>query len=629
MPEPEHPLLEGLTVEQRDAVTTRASPLCVIAGAGSGKTRVLTRRIAWQASQGHIDPRRTLAVTFTRRAARELRSRLRGLGLNDAVRAGTFHAIALAQLRRHAADSGRRPPRILDNPARLVSELRPRTDRATVRDIADEIGWCRARLVAPESYVRAAREAGRRPPSGRGDRFAQVYADYESAKLKRRVLDFDDVLTRSTELMATEPAHAAARRWLHQHLLVDEFQDINPLQFELLQSWLGPDSTLVVVGDPDQAIYGWNGADPGLINSITDRLDRCAVLHMRTNFRSAPEVLAAAGRVLNRPPQPSIRPSGRDPTVTVCDGTEEAAVLARAVRQRHRPGSPWRRQAVLARTNAQLEPLRKALLRQNIPVRNAAGTSLVRRPEIKALLDTWRPGASLAACTADAREWLRGLGDADVDTAPVAIDRPPAGTSIESETPTHARPHARFHIESETPTRASAETRTHIESETPTRASAEARTSIESFLEFAEDHLSLDPDSTVSAFATALRTDSWATPKSDGIDLLTFHGAKGLEWPVVHLVGLEDGFVPIAHARTAAARAEERRLLHVAVTRAEQELHVMWCDRRDLQGQSVERNPSPWLAAIGGTGSEEDAESRRLRNLEGIRAARRAKRDSG
>ena len=582
MAEPEHRLLEGLTAEQRDAVTTRVSPLCVIAGAGSGKTRVLTRRIAWQAGQGHIDPRRTLTVTFTRRAARELRSRLRGLGLNDAVSAGTFHAIALAQLRRHAADSDRSPPRILDSTAKLIAELRPRADRAAVSDIANEIGWCRARLVAPEDYVRAAREAGRRPQTGRGDRFSQIYADYESAKRKRRLLDFNDVLARSLELMATEPRHAAANRWLHQHLLVDEFQDINPLQFALLRSWLGPDSTLVVVGDPDQAIYGWNGADPDVITSVGDHLERCAVLHMRTNFRSTPEVLDAAGRILGRSPQPAVCPSGDRPTVTVCDGADEAAVLARAVLQRHRPGSPWRRQAVLARTNAQLEPLRRALLRQSIPVAAAGEAGLLRRPEITAVMEVWPRDARLASCVADTRQWLRdasGVGDGP--GGPAGLHTP------------------------------------------------EARANAEAFLDFAEDHLCLDPDSTVKSFTLALRADDRLLAPSDRVDLTTFHAAKGLEWPIVHLVGMEDGFVPIAHARTAAARAEERRLLHVAVTRAEEELHVLWCDRRDLGGQSVERHPSPWLEAIGSPDSPDDAEAQRLRNLEGIRAARRARMRAG
>ena len=485
--DPGHPLLAGLTAEQRDAVTTEASPLCIIAGAGSGKTRVLTRRIAWQASQGRADPRRTLAVTFTRRAARELRARLRQLGLNDEVRAGTFHAVALAQLRRYAADSGRRPPRILENVPSLIAEMRPRADRAAVTDIVNEIGWCRARLVTPEGYAGAARAAGRRAPLGRADRFAQLYADYESAKSRRRVLDFDDVLSRSQELMATEPRHAAAHRWLHQHLLVDEFQDINPLQFALLRSWLGPDSTLVVVGDPDQAIYGWNGADPELIDTVGQHFPGCAVLHMRTNFRSTPQVLAAAGRILDRAAQPAVRPPGDDPTVTVCDGSDEAAVLARAVRHRHRPGSRWHRQAVLARTNAQLEPLRRALVRHNIPVAAARERSLIRRPEIGALLRGWPADASLASCLDETGQELQ-----DPPTDPQS-DSLSAGKGIVG--------------------------------------SPEAQAAVQAFMEFANDHLTLDPDATVGSFHTALRTDDRAAAPFDGVDLMTFHAAKGLEWP--------------------------------------------------------------------------------------------------
>ena len=582
-----HPLLAGLTAEQRDAVTTAASPMCLIAGAGSGKTRVLTRRIAWQASQGRADLRRTLAVTFTRRAARELRARLRGLGLNDEARAGTFHAVALAQLRRHAADSGRRPPRILENASALITELRPRADRAAVSDIANEIGWCRARLVTPEAYTGAARAAGRRPPGRRADRFAQLYADYESAKSKRRVLDFDDVLARALELMATETRHAAAHRWLHQHLLVDEFQDINPLQFALLRSWLGPESTLVVVGDPDQAIYGWNGADPDLIDTVGEHLPGCAVLHMRTNFRSTPEVLAAAGRLLGRPAQPAVRPPGDDPTVTVCDGSDEAAALARAVRHRHRPGSRWRRQAVLARTNAQLEPLRRSLLRHNIPVAAPSERSLVRRPEIAALLRAWPAEASLASRVAETQQELQDPAPADPPSG-----HPAAGPGVAG---------------------------------TP-----ETRAAVAAFLEFANDHLILDPDASVGSFRTALRADDRAAAPSDGVDLMTFHAAKGLEWPIVHIVGMEDGFVPIAHARTAAARAEERRLLHVAVTRAQQELHVLWCDRRDLGGENVDREPSRWLSTIAdtsnagpGTADPREALAQARQELRALRAARR------
>ncbi len=582
MTQADHPLLEGLTAEQRDAVTTRASPLCLIAGAGSGKTRVLTRRIAWHADQGHIDPRRTLAVTFTRRAARELRSRLRQLRVANTVKAGTFHSIALAQLRRYAADSDKRPPLILDNPAKLISELHPSSDRRTVSSIVSEISWCRARLVAPEDYPAAAKPAGRRAPLGHSERFVRTFTDYQQAKRKRRVLDFDDVLTRATEIMKSQPRHAAAQRWLHQHLLVDEFQDINPLQFGLLQSWLGDDSTLLVVGDPDQAIYGWNGADPKLIDSVAEHFPGCAVLHMRTNFRSTPEVLVAAGRVLGREAQPAFRPAGAEPTITVCDGADEPDILARLIRQRHRPGSRWRRQAVLARTNSQLEPLRQALKRRNIPVAASSETGLLRQPEIAAVRQAWAGNARLASCVADTRQWLSETSDGSSDESIAA-----SSGSVTSRRGTRATGVAGGDGAFISPS----------SSDTPA-VEDNIKAFIEVFLEFADDHLSLDPDATAGAFFTALRSDDRVLGTSDGVDLTTFHGAKGQEWPVVYLVGLEDGYVPIHHARTSEARAEEQRLLHVAITRAQQELHLLWCNQRQRGDKIFQNEPSPWVTTI-------------------------------
>ncbi|MCY4294294.1 MAG: ATP-dependent helicase [Acidimicrobiaceae bacterium] len=600
----DHPLLAGLSAEQREAVTTRASPLCLIAGAGSGKTRVLTRRIAWHADQGHIDPRRTLAVTFTRRAARELRSRLRQLGAAGAVKAGTFHSVALAQLRRHAADSDRRPPQILDNPAKLIAELHPSSGRRTRNDIIAEISWCRARLVTAGDYPAAAKAAGRRAPLGRYECFAGTFGDYQAAKRKRRVLDFDDVLARATEMMESLPQHAAAQRWLHRHLLVDEFQDINPLQFRLLKSWLGPDSTLLVVGDPDQAIYGWNGADPKLIDSVAEHFPGCAVMHMRTNFRSTPEVLTAASRVLGRAPQPAVRPPGGDPTITVCDGAEEAEVLARLIRRRHRPGSRWRRQAVLARTNSQLEPLRQALLQRNIPVVTTGETGLLRRPEIAAVRESWTDNARLASCVADTRQWLQeasGDGGGASDDGHNAAFGIGNGPGSSGHTPA---------------TRA----------DTPA-ARADVKAFIEAFLDFAEDHLSLDPDATAGAFLTSLRADDRALGRGDGVDLTTFHGAKGQEWPIVYLVGLEDGYVPIHHARTAEARAEERRLLHVAVTRAQQELHLLWCDQRHNGDKTFLKAPSPWVEAISEGFSGATGQADNVAAVGRAREMLRAKRD--
>ena len=537
-------LLEDLTPEQRDAVTTSATPLCIVAGAGSGKTRVLTRRIAWQAATGTIDPRRVLAVTFTRRAAGELRRRTRALGLRDDVAAGTFHSIALAILRNHWKDSGRRAPELLERRMSFLARQHRNLDRASIADIDGEIGWARARLVTPDQYADAAKAARRRP--GRSLSFvADIYGQYEEAKRKRKLVDFDDLLALCHATMTQDTRFAEAQRWRHRHVLVDEFQDVNPLQFALLQSWLGPESSLVVVGDPNQAIYGWNGAKPELLDEISDHLPGCALIHLRTNFRSTPEILAAAARVLDIEPQPAARPPGDEPSVRRLDAESEAVAIARSVRGRHKPGAPWRHQAVLARTNAQLPAVRTALERAGIPVRSRGDGALLRRPEVMELIDTWHGDQPLSDVLADATTEL-----------PDSLDD------------------------------------AHL--------SEERRAMLQAFLDIARGHLELERRATVDDFLSSLRTDDRVSAVTDGVELGTFHSAKGLEWPIVHLVGIEDGYVPIGFAQSADARAEERRLLYVAATRAERELHVSWSDARVIGDQLVEREPSPWIEAFRG-----------------------------
>ena len=571
MASPDDPLLADLTPEQREAVTTRASPLCIVAGAGSGKTRVLTRRIAWQVGQGAADPRRVLALTFTRRAAAELRDRLRRLGLRDPPRAGTFHAAALAQLRRYSADRDRRPPEILESRAAFLAEMRPRDSREATARLAAEIDWARARMIPPERYLELAGEARRHPPR-RTEAIAAAYAAYEEAKRRRRprLFDFGDLLAACRAIMESQPDEAAAQRWRNQHLLVDEFQDVNPLQFALLRSWMGEESTVAVVGDPDQAIYGWNGADPGLIGDVGRHLPGCAVLHLRTNFRSTPEICEAAGRILGREPQPAVRPPGPAPTVAECSEEDEAAVLARRVRSLRRPGAPWRHQAVLARTNAQLPPLRRALESQGIPVAARAGAGPLEHPAVRDLVASWNAGASLRTAVIDARSDRHEIIGAASPTARHEI----VGAASASD------PATRSEIDA-------------------------AGAALDALLALAEDHMALNPGATVGSFTSGLRSGGRPAAAADGVDLTTFHGAKGLEWPVVHIVGAEDGYVPVSHARTPEARAEERRLFHVAATRAGQELHVQWCRSRQAGDRPAERRPSPWLEAMGAGGPSE------------------------
>ena len=530
-------LLAGLTSEQRDAVTTTASPLCIIAGAGSGKTRVLTRRVAWQSVQGNIDPRRVLVLTFTRRAASELRSRLRSLGMRDAVAAGTFHSAALALLRRYWDHCERPHMKLLASRYSFLAKTNPQLDTTMIAALNTEISWARARLITPERYADEATQARRRPPRS-ADFTASTYAAYQEAKNTRRLIDFDDVLALCHGVLTKQPAFADAQRWFYQHLFVDEFQDVNPLQFAVLRAWIGPESSLALVGDPDQAIYGFNGADPDFIRRVDRHFPGIAVVHLRTNFRSTPEVLSAAARVLDTEPQPAARVAGDPPTVTATEGDKEASLLAQAVRAQRHGGASWRDQAVLARTNAQLPALQKALKALGVPTRSR-DTGLLRRPEIADLLNRWQSDAALSTVLTD--EQMREQHN-QLDTAQAVM--------------------------------------------------------VETFMSLAQDHLILEPGATIGDFAVSLRSDDRVGEAVNAVELCTFHAAKGLEWPIVHLVGLEDGLVPVAFARSQAARQEERRLLYVATTRAQQELHVMWCTSRMVKSKLVERSPSPWLGAF-------------------------------
>jgi DNA helicase-2/ATP-dependent DNA helicase PcrA len=264
-------LLEGLDDAQRRAVTSTAQPLVVLAPAGSGKTRVLTRRIAYRVATGEADPRHVLALTFTRKAAGELTARLGRLGLRGDATAGTFHAVAWGSLRTRWADQGRTPPTLLDRKARVLAEVAPKSTgrdrRSPVADLATEIEWAKARMVTPDTYVDAVVAAGRRTAL-RPDAVADAYRAYEQHKQRAGLVDFDDLLALCARALEDDERFAAAQRWRHRHLFVDELQDVNPLQFRLLEAWRGPSYDVTAVGDPQQAIYGWNGADARFLLDI-------------------------------------------------------------------------------------------------------------------------------------------------------------------------------------------------------------------------------------------------------------------------------------------------------------------------------------------------------------------------
>ena len=562
-------LLDGLNDAQREAVTTSARPLAILAGAGSGKTRVLTHRIARRALDEEIDPARVLAVTFTRKAAAELRERLGRLGLSSPVNAGTFHAIAYAQLRQRWAERGITPPELLDRKVGFVARLLGGRSSTAPLDAVAEIEWAKARMIPASGYPGEAAKAGRRSPIPPDD-LAALYARYEEEKLRRRLVDFDDLLRLATRDLVRDPEYAAARRWRYRHLFVDEFQDVNPLQFELLQSWLGdsPDAAdLCVVGDPNQAIYSWNGADASYLERFDEWFPTAETVRLVENYRSTAQILGVANIVLASsagPGAPSrhalqLRPNRGDgplPTVTVYDDEiAEARAIARRVRDAHSPGRSWSDQAVLVRTNQQLVVLEEAFGKVGIPTRSRGGGRLLDQPEVKDAL------GALARGGGHLRE---RLDDLEISVTSPEGSEADAGAS-------------------------------------PSRLNDERAANVAELVRLGREYLDLDPEGSAGAFRawliSTLRADDGAGAR-DAVDLATFHAAKGLEWSIVHLAGLEEGLVPIHHAQNAESQAEERRLLYVALTRAERQLHCSRAERRAFGSRSVQRRPSPYLETI-------------------------------
>jgi DNA helicase-2/ATP-dependent DNA helicase PcrA len=551
-------LLDGLDDAQREAVTTPAVPLAIFAGAGAGKTRVLTRRIAWHSRHARIDPAHVLAVTFTRKAAGELGDRLAKLGVRR-VTAGTFHAIALAQLRRRCEDRREAMPKLLDRKARLLVPMLPGrgTERGLLAsEVAAEIEWAKARLITAEGYETAARAARREPPRPFPE-IAVLFDRYERERRRRGVVDFDDVIAWCANVLETDSEFQATQRWRFRHLFVDEFQDANPAQFRLLQGWLGDRPDLCVVGDGDQAIYGFAGADASYLTRFTGFFRDASVVRLGTNYRSTPQVVSAAAAVLGDRGSPaevrSSQPDGPVPEVLAYESDEaEAAGVARLLRRAHVPGRPWSSAAVLYRTNAQSALLEEALPKEGVPFRVRGGARFLDRPLVQVALDTLRrrtreqPGVPFA-----------GHLEALIED----------GAGAPEERREHIDAVARLGQEY--------------------LAADGGGGSLEGFLEFLQ---------------TMLRPgDDGGTSKTNAVELLTFHRAKGLEFDTVFVVGLEKGLVPISHAETPSELAEEQRLLYVALTRAERCLYVSRAKKRTVGLRTYNRTPSPWLARIEST----------------------------
>ncbi len=529
--------LSGLDDDQRRAVLSDATPLAVIAPAGSGKTRVLTARVAHRIATGEIEPAHVLCVTFTRKAADELRSRLHRLGIRDRIEAGTFHAVAWQQLRDRWAAQGRPAPHLLDRVRPFLRDQLEVTAPAELTELSAELSWARARRIRPDDYEASARAAGRRtrkPAAWVADR----YRAYELAKSRRHVVDFDDLLAACAAAIEGDAGFAAAQRWRFRHLFVDEFQDVNPLQFQLLEAWRGDRWDVFVVGDTHQSIYGWNGAEPGLLDELSERWPALETIHLNRTHRSSPQVTAAAASVIraaglpDRHPESSGAPGPPALLFAHTDEVAEVDAIARAIRRRRGPDRTWRDFAVLVRTHQQVVDLDRGLSMHGVP-------TLVRRQA--ALLDA--PGV---------RQVLRRLRD---DDRPLVTALADALGGDDADDPAVA-------------------------------ALAEA----------ADQQRIVDHRITGRSFvgwAYANLADDEHDP--DAVTVSTIHSAKGLEWPVVHVAGCEDGSIPIASARRRSAREEEARLFYVAITRASGEVVLHWARSRSGRNGPRPRQRSPFL----------------------------------
>ena len=555
-------LLDGLDPAQRRAVTSPSQPLAILAGAGSGKTRVLTRRIAYRCLTGSADARHVLALTFTRKAASELDSRLAKFGFRDLPATGTFHALAYAQLRVEWAGSGVAAPVILDRKGRILARVLGSTTKVTPAELEAEIEWAKARLVTPPNYAEAAAVAGRRPGVDL-DRIAAWFAAYEAVKSSRGLVDFDDLLIRCTRAIGDDPSFARAQRWRFRHLFVDEYQDVNPLQERLLAAWLGDRPDLCVVGDANQAIYGWNGADARYLERFGERHPHGEVIELTDNYRSTPQVLAVAATVLaggsaKARPQTAHRPDGPIPVVVgYKSDTDEAHAIARAVRDHSGSGHPWSAQAVLVRTNAQIPLIEQALRRAGVPCRTRGARAFLDDPHVKDVLTRFgRMREPLATTISD----LDGAIATSLRDDPTA---PPDGPS-------------------------------------PDTAEGRRLIALSQVVALARELLAVDQTARTDGFEGWLRTvlTDDGPSATDAVTICSFHAAKGLEWEVVHLAGIEAGLVPITHARTPEAQAEERRLFYVAVTRATNVLRCSWAARRSFGSDPVDRTASPYLAWV-------------------------------
>ena len=543
-------LLDALDPDQRAVATQVAGPLAVLAGAGTGKTRAITYRIAYGAAVGAFDPSNVLAVTFTQRAAFEMRHRLAQLGVPKA-QARTFHSAALRQLRHFWPTVVGGPlPDVIPHKASLVAASAARLgitiDRTNVRDIAAEVEWAKVSMIDAAHYASRVARLRRDVPAGldAGD-MARLLDVYEDAKNERGVIDFEDILIYLCGMLQERADVASIVRKQYRSFVVDEFQDVNLLQARLLDLWLGGRHDVCVVGDVAQTIYSFTGASPDYLTGFGRKHPGARIVELTRDYRSTPQIVSLANDVLARSSQregtvrlSSQRDGGAQVTYrTYDDDRAEAEGVAASIADLIDAGMAPHSIAVLMRTNGQSQAFEEALGARGIPVAVAGGKPFFARDDVRTAISRLR--AAAAAATDDGsvgeivRDVLSGVG-----WAPEA----PSG-----------------------------------------QAGSERWSNMNAIVGWADDSQA----QTLSAFVAELdeRVAYQVEPDKAGVELATIHAAKGLEWDAVFLVGVAEGLLPISYAKTAAAREEERRLLYVAVTRARDLLTLSWARSRGADGR--------------------------------------------
>ncbi|RNL85442.1 ATP-dependent DNA helicase UvrD2 [Halostreptopolyspora alba] len=555
-------VLEGLDPEQRDAARSVRGPVCILAGAGTGKTRAITHRIAYAVASGIVTEQQVLAVTFTTRAAGEMRGRLRALGA-PRVQARTFHAAALRQLSYFwPRVVGGPEPTLIDSKLQVVgraaSSCAIQLDRTGLRDVAGEIEWAKVTQVRPTDYEKAVTKAGRTAPMAAHD-VARVYEAYEEMRRDRNLLDFESILELAAAMISEHPEVAQRIRDQYRYFVVDEFQDVNPLQKLLLDAWLGDRDDVCVVGDPSQTIYSFAGATPSFLTRFSASYPHATMVRLVRDYRSTPQVVRVANGVLRHARGAAAehglelaaqRPDGPDPSYTEYDDEPaEASSVARKIAALMDSGTPAREIAVLFRTNSQSAAYEQALADTGVPYTVRGATRFFERPEIKQAVHTLRGarhGADSEPLVTTVRHILAPLGL--TETAPEG------------------------------------------------REARERWESLAALAQLAEDVVGERPDATMADFVAELdaRVATEHAPEFEGVTLASLHAAKGLEWDAVFLIGLTEGMLPIIYAESEDQIEEERRLFYVGVTRAREYLALSWSLARSPGGRKS-RRPSRFL----------------------------------